>query len=434
MENKKVVKNASWIIGVQILRSLISIVISMLTARFLGPSNYGLINYAASIVSFVTPIMYLGLTGILVQEIINNPDDEGKTTGTAIALSFTSSLLCILGVIVFVYFVNAGETETLIVCFLYSLLLIFQSIDLIQYWFQAKLLSKYSSIASFIAYFIVALYKVYLLASGKGVFWFAVSNAIDYFIIAILLIVFYKKQGGAKLSFSFNVAGRMLSRSKYYILSNLMITVFGQTDKIMLKLMVNDAATGYYAAAATCAGMTYFVFSAIIDSVRPMIFDYKKENDIEMYEKSIICLYCIVIYLSLIQSVVFTVASPLIIRILYGEGYVESIPVLQVIVWYSTFSYLGGARDIWILAEGKQRHLIVINLVGAVLNVALNFVLIPYISAMGAAIATVITQFFINGVFIFIYKPTRRNAILQFKAFNPKYLLLVLKKVKGSKV
>ena len=70
MENKKVVKNASWIIGVQILRSLISIVISMLTARFLGPSNYGLINYAASIVSFVTPIMYLGLTGILVQEII----------------------------------------------------------------------------------------------------------------------------------------------------------------------------------------------------------------------------------------------------------------------------------------------------------------------------------------------------------------------------
>ena len=92
MENKKVVKNASWIIGVQILRSLISIVISMLTARFLGPSNYGLINYAASIVSFVTPIMYLGLTGILVQEIINNPDDEGKTTGTAIALGFTSSL------------------------------------------------------------------------------------------------------------------------------------------------------------------------------------------------------------------------------------------------------------------------------------------------------------------------------------------------------
>ena len=61
MNKNRVVKNASWIIGIQIVKSLLGLVISMLTARFLGPSNFGLINYAASIVAFVTPIHVFGL-------------------------------------------------------------------------------------------------------------------------------------------------------------------------------------------------------------------------------------------------------------------------------------------------------------------------------------------------------------------------------------
>ena len=115
------VQNASWIIGGKIVQASIGIIISMLTARFLGPSNYGLINYAASIVAFVTPIMQLGLNGVLVNEIIRNPEEEGKTVGTAVVMSLTSGLLCILGIFAFVSIVNVGETETIIVCMLYLL-------------------------------------------------------------------------------------------------------------------------------------------------------------------------------------------------------------------------------------------------------------------------------------------------------------------------
>ncbi len=432
MEGKKVIKNASWIIGVQIIRSLIVLVISMLTARFLGPSNYGLINYAASLVAFASPVMYLGLTGILVQEIINYPEREGETIGTAITMSFCSGLICIAGIISFVALVNVGETETLIVCSLYSLLLVFQSIDLIQYWYQAKLLAKYSAIASFVSYIIVAAYKVYLLIANKNVYWFAVSNAIDFMLIDILLFAVYKRKGGSKLSFSLTTAKRMFARSKYYILSNMMITIFAQTDRIMLKLMVGDSATGYYSAAATCAGMTGFVFSAIIDSLRPMIFDYKNNGDEVRYEKAVICLYSVVIYLSVLQSIVFTAAAPLIITLLYGKDYTPSVTVLQIIVWYCSFSYLGGARDIWILAENKQKHLILINFTGALLNVGLNRILIPALEASGAAIATVITQFAVNVVFVCVYKPTRRNGYLQLKSLNPVYLINELKRMRHN--
>lgn len=427
MEKIKVVKNAAWLVGIQVLRAVISLVISILTARYLGPSDFGLINYAASIVAFVTPVMYLGLNGVLVQELVLTPEKEGEILGTAITLSFISSFFCIGGVVAFTLIANAGETVTIIVCALYSVLLIFQSVEIIIYWFQAKLLSKLSSIASFVAYFIVSLYKVFLLVTGKGVYWFAVSNAIDYLLLAIFLFIIYKKQGGGRLSFSSERAKNMLRKSKYYILSNIMITVFAQTDRIMLKLMIDDAATGYYSAAATCAGMTGFVFTAIIDSLRPYIFEKKTESE-DAYENSIICLYGIVIYISLIQSIVFTAAAPLFIRLLYGGDYSPSISVLRIINWYCTFSYLGGARDIWILAEGKQKYLILINLVGAVINVVLNYFLIPNLQASGAAIATVITQFAINIVFVSIFKPTRRNGLLQLKALNPKYIFNFFKK------
>lgn len=434
MESRKVFKNASWLIGVQIVRAVVSLVISMLTARFLGPASFGLINYAASIVAFAAPVMYLGLTGILVQELINHPEREGETLGTAVTMSFFSSLLCIVGIFAFVSGVNAGETEILIVCLLYSLLLIFQSFDLVQYWFQAKLLSKYASLASFVAYLVVALYKVFLLVTDKSVYWFAVSNALDYFLIAVLLLAIYRVQGGQRFRFSWQVAKGMLRRSYYYILSDLMITVFAQTDRIMLKLKISDEATGYYSAAVACAGMTAFVFSAVIDSLRPMIFESKKEQDTARYERSIICLYSIILYLSLLQSVVVTLAAPLIVGILYGAQYAGSVAVLRIIVWYSSFSYLGAARAIWILAEGKQKHLVVLNLVGAVANVGLNLVLIPRMGASGAAIATVITQLMVNIVFTAVYPPTRRNGYFQLKALDPRCLVTVYRSLRGKPV
>lgn len=429
MEKVKVAKNAGWIIGIQLVKAILGMVISMLTARFIGPSNFGVINYASSIVAFAAPIMQLGFTGVLVQELVKTPEKEGEILGTAITLSTLSSLFCILGVFSFAFIANGGETETIIVCTLYSTLLIFQALEMMIYWFQARLLSKYSSCISLTAYAVISVYKIFLLATHKSIYWFALSNALDYMLIAAGLFIAYRKLGGAKLHFRSDIARKLLSKSKYYIISNMMITVFAQTDKIMLKIMIGDTETGYYSVAVTCAGMLGFVFSAIIDSFRPLVFDVQKSS-VAKYEKTIITLYSIITYLSLAQSVAMTVLAPLMIRILYGSEYISSIAVLQVLTWYCTFSYLGGARDIWILAEQKQKHLLTINAVGAVMNIALNAVLIPRFQAVGAAIASVLTQFFINYIFVLIYTPTRRNGILQIKALNIKHLFSVTQYLK----
>lgn len=420
----KIVKNASWIIVSKIIQSILGLVITMLIARYLGPKNFGVISYAASLVGFVTPLVFLGLNNVLVQEITKNPDKEGVIIGTSILLSIISALFCMLGVIIFTFFANAGETETIIVSSLYSLILIFQVLDLIQYWFQAKLLSKYSSIISLVAYFIVSGYKVILLIYQKSIYWFSISNAIGYFIISISLILLYFKLGGQRFSFSKEIGIKLLARSKHYILAGLMIAIFAQTDKIMIKLMISDAATGYYSAAVSVASMTSFVYLAIIDSFRPVIFKYHEESK-EKFELNIKRLYSIIIYISLAQAIIMTIFSSLIIHILYGSAYSGAINALRIICWYTTFSYLGSIRNIWILCMNLQKYLFVINLSGALLNVVLNLLLIPVIGIEGAAIASFATQFFSNFIIGFILSPMRENNKLIVSSLNLKYIISV---------
>ena len=81
IEKNKIIKNASWIIVCRIAQSIINLVIGMISARYLGPSNYGIINYAGSIVAFMVPVVQLGFRNTFVQEVIAEPDKEGEIIG-----------------------------------------------------------------------------------------------------------------------------------------------------------------------------------------------------------------------------------------------------------------------------------------------------------------------------------------------------------------
>lgn len=433
MKQSSALKNAGWIIGCKIIKAFLTLVVTMITARYLGPANYGLISYAASIVAFVAPIMKLGLDSILVHEIVNNDKLEGKILGTSMLMCCLSAVMCILGIFLFVSIINAGEKETIIVCIIYSILLIFQALEMIQYWFQAKLLAKYSSIAMLISYILVTGFQILLLITNKSIYWFAISNSLDYLIISIILYTIYKNKSNQKLSFSSTLCRKMIKKSKYYILANLMVTIYAQTDKIMLKLMIDNASVGYYSAAVTSAGMASFIFAAIIDSARPIIFEAKKNEDLIKYEKNIISLYSVVIYFSIFICLMVTIFSPLIVNIMYGQEYANSIPILRLIVWYTTFSYLGSARTIWIMAESKHNYLMFINTAGVILNILLNYILIPIYGIIGAAIATVLTEVFVNYIITFFIKPIKYNNVLIAKALNINECINIIRRNKGDR-
>lgn len=429
MSPNKVFQNAKWIVCCKIIQSLIQLVIGMISARYLGPSNYGLISYAASVVAFAVPVMQLGMTSTLVQEYVLREEEEGSVTGTGLVMSMVSALACMVGVTCFVSVANRGEPETIIVCVLYSVSILFQAAGLLQYWFQAKLLSKYASLAALGAYVVVSAYKVWLLASGKSVYWFALSHAVEYGVTAVLYLAAYRRAGGRKLSFSRKLAGAMFQKSRYYILANLMVTVFQNTDHVMLKMMVDNTENGYYTTAVTCLGVVQFVYIAIIDSATPMILAKKSESR-EAYERNISRLYAVIIYLTLAQSIGFAVFAKLIVWILYGGAYLPAVPVLQVLAWQVPFSFMGMVRNVWILAEEKHNLLWLINLCGVGANVVLNACMIPLWGACGAALASVLTQVITNFVVGFLLKSIRPNNRLLMRGLDPRCLLEALRKLR----
>lgn len=422
---KRVINNAFWIIGCKIIRAVLTFLIGMLTARYLGPSNYGLISYASSVVAFFSPIMQLGLSATLVREFIATPERESKLLGTSLVLNIVSAFACVIGVVTFCGIANPGERETTVVCFLYSLTLVFQASEMTQYWFQAKLLSKYPALASLVAYIVGSGYKIYLLIMGKSVHWFAITHVIEAFVISVLLLIVYFKLGGNKLEFSLKICGEMLSRSKFYIVAGMMMVIYQQTDRVMLKMMLDEATTGYYSAALSCIGISGFVFTAILDSARPSILESKNISQ-ETFEKRIIFLSVVITIVSLVQSIGMSLLAKPLVWIVYGEEYLSAIPVLQIAVWYVTFGYYGSIRNIWILAEGKQKYLWIIDLSGAVCNVLCNLILIPLWGACGAAAASLLTQVFINFILCISMKATRPCGKLILKSFHPDNIIALI--------
>lgn len=426
MRGNRVFNNVKWVVVCKAIQSVAQLVIGMMTARYLGPDNYGLINYAKSVVSFAIPFMRLGLDITLTKELVENPEQQDRVMGTALVMEMVSSLVCLGAVIGFVTAFNHGEPQTIVVCFLYGISMFFQAVELIQHWFHSNLKSKYPSVVALVSYGIVSAIKIYCLISAKSVYWFAVIYSIEYGIIGLLLMILYVKKEKRSFGFSWPLAKKMYNRGKYYIWATLMVSLFQNTDHVMLTLMAGNVENGYYTAAITTVGVVQFVYMAIIDSVRVVIIESKKTDE-QAYRKNVSGLYGLIIYMSVMQSIAFTVLAKPIIGILYGNTYMEAVPILRILVWYLAFSFMGVIRNIWILAEEKQSILWKINLMGAVLNALMNAFMIPAWGACGAATASLLTQIFTNFLLGFIYRPLKGNNRLLWEGLHPRAALAVLK-------
>lgn len=413
--NNKVSLNACWLIGGNVVYKLLAFIVGLWTARYLGPENYGLINYSLAYTVFFFSLCTLGINSIIVKELIDKPHDEGTTMGTTLVLQCCSSLISVVIILTVVYIIDSSEPITIFVTFLCSLGLVFQMLDSLRYWFQAKLLSKYCAIATTLAYIITSIYRIILLINQANVYWFALATSVDYICVACILWWAYKRQNGPKLSFNKKKAKSLLSKGYHYILAGLMVSIYAATDRVMLKQMVGDMEVGYYGTAMTLCNVWVFILTAIIDSFNPVIMENKRNNTIGYAKKNMI-LYSVVFYSSSFVSLFFVLFANNIIHLLYGEAYLPSASILTIATWYVAFSYLGIARNAWIVCENKQKYLTPLYVSAAILNVLLNLVLIPRYHAIGAALSSLITQFGIVFVFPLFIKSMRANVRMMVNA------------------
>ena len=416
MSNNGFFKNTTWLIGGQIFRLIVSFFISTISTRYLGPSNFGIINYISSYISFFTSIIGLGINGVIIYELVNRRDENGTILGTAIIFRLITSIICTISFFGVVWFADGGDRTTMVVAVLQAIQLPFLCLDTINYWYQSNYQSKYPVLVQTIAYVVTSVYKVFLLATGKSVEWFAFAMSLDIGVIGIAYLVLYRKQKGPRLRFSAATAKHLLKISGPFILANVMSVAYSQMDRVMIKQMLDSSAeVGLYSAALNICVLISFIPIAILESGRPLVVEAKAQDD-ALYQLRFRQLSASILWICALYAMGVTVFARLIIYILYGQAYMGAATCLKIAVWYTLFSYVGSAMHLWLLCEHRNKYVLLFCTMGAVGNFLVNYLLIPTWGINGAAFATLLTQLLTNLIFPLFFRDTRAYSVNVLKA------------------
>lgn len=418
----RVLHNSSWIMSDKIFTMFIGVFVTALVARYFGPSRYGQFNYALSFVSLFTAISTLGLETLTVRSIINDEYDEGTILCTSLFLRITGGIILTIIAGIIIRFIEPNDRNIHVLVTIMSFTMLLKSLEVIEYWIQAHQRAKISSIIRMSAYVVAASLKLLLVFSQGNLIQYAFIYSLDALLIGTSLIIAYFKFRENKVKWRINLEyGKyILSQSWYLIVSGLLVTLYMQIDKIMLgNMMDTKIEVGIYSAASQVAQMWYFIPMAIITSMQPVIMKKKRENQ-EAYLNSVQLLYRIITWIGLIFGLFILIFSDLIINILYGTQYLKASSILSISIWAGTFATLGSARGVWLITENLQRFSLLYIGSGAIVNVILNYILIPIMGGHGAAIATLISQIVVVIVVPLLIKETRVSAIMILKAFVPK--------------
>ena len=382
--------NTGWLIAQSVFQYVLSAVIGIIAARFLGPSNYGILGYGASLMAFFNGFASLGFNDIQITNMVESPEETGGIIGTALVLRLIASTLSVAGIALAASIARPGNQVLLLVTVLQSLQLILQSFDALRLWFQMKLMSKYTAIGSIIGNIACSAWRIVLLIQGAGVEWFALTSVVqmltNYLFVAPLFFVKAK----TKLYVSFSIAKRLFARSWHYILAGLTQAFTAHFGRLLLSSSLGDASLGFYNAAYMISSMWLFVPLAVVDSALPVLLQTKKNNP-EAFRPRYQLMLMLVLGIGVCAGIGLSVLAPWIVWLLYGEAYAPAANVLRVIAWMGIFSNIGSARGIYIQAEGQQSSIKYISLITALSTIGLNAALIPLFGLGGAAVACLLS-------------------------------------------
>jgi polysaccharide transporter, PST family len=421
---QRILANTSWLFADRIVRMAVGLLIGIWIARYLGPDQYGVFNYAFAYVALFSAFATLGLDKVVVRDIVRDPSGKHETLGTAFVLKLLGSGLTLALTVGTVGFLRPGDTLTYWMVAIAAGGSIFQAFDAIDFWFQSQIESKYAVLARFAAFVVVASIRVALILVRAPLIAFAFAVLAETALGAVGLIIVYQARGEqiARWRASLTGAKGMLKTSWPLILSGMAIMTYMRIDVVMLGEMVDDRAVGIYAAATRFSELWYFIPMAITSSVFPSIVAAKSIGEAE-YVRRLQKLFDLMTGLAVAVAIPMTFLSDFVIRLFYREAYDGAGPILAIHIWAALFVFLGVAQSPWDLTEGLTKLAMKRTMAGAVVNVALNFVLVPLYAGLGAAIATVIAYAVSGCLTNVLDKRTRPIFVLQLKSlFLLKYL------------
>jgi O-antigen/teichoic acid export membrane protein len=413
----KILKNINWLFLDKIIRLSIGLFVGAWVARYLGPEKFGLFNYASALVGIFAAFASMGLNSIIIRDVVKSPDAANVTLGSAFLLQVIGSFFALFFVIFFTIFWNINDKllQSLIYIFAFSLL--FKSCEPIKYWFHSQLESKYIVIVENSVFLIVSLIKILLILTKSTLIAFAFMTLLDSILVAMGLIYIYIDKKGSLLKWSPKIkrSKELLLESWPVIFASAVLMVQARVDQLMIGSMMQQVDVGYYSSALYLIEGVCFIPMILMSSIMPSIVEAKKHS-LKKYRMKLYDYYRINFVLFILVALPIFIFSEKIIYLLFGKDYAYSAILLSAMTFRLFFANMGVAREVFIINDKLLKFSFYTMVAGTLVNILLNYLLIPLYGSLGAIYASYVS-FFVTSFFIDIfYKKTRGNIGLMFKA------------------
>lgn len=410
--------NTSWMFAEQALRMIAGLFVGVWVARYLGPEQFGIFSYATAFVAIFAGIAKLGLDSIVVREIVKHPEKSDVYMGTAFWLKVMGAIL-VWAIIATTTLLSNNDKITNIYILIIASGIIFQSFEVIDFYFQSQVLSKFVSVCKITQLTISSVLKIYLVMTHAELIWFVIILMIDQVLLTVGLIIAAKNKKIVSNynKFNFYVAKKLLKDSWPVMLSSLAITIYMRIDQLMIHNMLGAEEVGVFTAAVTITSAFYFIPMLISNSLFPSIVNSKKICE-ELYLKRLQLLFTGLFWIAVFIYIPMFFFSDLVVSLLYGQSFKDASVVLSIYAFAGIFIFLGVASGSWYINENMQRNLLYRTLIGAIINVTLNFMLIPMLGLKGAAISTLFAQATVSLFLDYIAKKTRVIFIMKIRAIR----------------
>jgi O-antigen/teichoic acid export membrane protein len=409
---QKIIRNISWLFADKIVRMGIGLLVGVWIARYLGPDQFGLFSYSAAFVTLFSIFATLGLDGIVIRDLLHNPEQKNEILGTAFLIKLVGGGVTLLLAVTTILLLRPSDSLAHSLVAIVAAGTIFQSFDVIDFWFQSRVESRWAIYARNAAFVVVSTIRILLILNHATLIAFAWAASLETVLGAVGLIIAYRANGQHVLSWNSGVSHliKLMSDSWPLALAGMAVAVYVRIDQIMLGQMVGNNAVGTYSAATRISEVWYFIPISIVASVSPSLIEAKKVS-IELYYQRLLKLFRLMVVLALSIAVPMTFLAGYVATVLYGNEYEGVGTILAIHIWASLFVFLGVAQGPWNINEGLTQLTLLRTFVGAVANVILNLLLIPKDGAVGAAIATTVS-YALAGVFLNAFSSKTRKIFL----------------------
>lgn len=405
---RTVFANMSWLMISQIITSACAFVWTILTARYLGPSDYGIFGTAVSFTVLFSVLADFGVTTYIVRSISIDLENEGKYLNNAISLKLFLSLLY-LSVVIIALLLLGWDNYVVVICLLFAVESLIKSFQFaFCSSFQAHELLKYQAISNIILNVLTLICIVIVSFTKFGLYGIAFSYIFANVVGLIYTVAVIRKRiVKPRLSFDTSFYKKLILGGIPFALTGIFYTVYYSIDIVMITHFATTYDTGLYNSAyklITVLTLFYTIYSSVIFPVMSKLFVDEKDILKLSFVKSIK-------YLSLvtIPIAVFTFFYGYDIINIYGSEFIEAGGVLKILIWTVCFLFINGASSLILNASHKEYSVTKIYSIAAIFNVILNMVLIPKYSVYGASVATVLSEILI--LFLQMYMLSKINQL-----------------------